>query len=74
LSVGILLVLHVPGYKENYKNKAKLKYVSLGRSPTIVGYVFRILELQFIVLKLPSNTICVISISNVSIDVHFFWC
>ena len=36
-------------------------WVSIGSSPTVIGYVFRILELQFVVLKLP---ICVISIST----------
>ena len=30
--------------------------VSVGSSSTVMGYVFQILELQFIVLKLPSST------------------
>ena len=30
--------------------------VSVGISPIVMGYVFWILELQFIILKLPSTT------------------
>ena len=38
-----------------------------------MDYVFRILELQYIVRKLPSIiSICAISISSVSIDIWFF--
>ena len=43
--------------------------MSVGSSRTIMGYVFRILELQFIILRLPSNT-CLFN-SSVSIDVCF---
>ena len=37
--------------KEITRTRLNFKYVSVCSSPTIMGYVFRILELQCIILK-----------------------
>ena len=46
--------------------------MSVGSSPTVMGYVFRIHELQFILLKLPSNTCHIISSDCVNWHVGCF--
>ena len=47
--------------------------MSVGSSPTVMGYVFRILELQFMVLKLPSN-MCQFNLKYVSGCRKFSYC
>ena len=44
--------------------------VSVGSSPTVIGYVSRILELQFIALKLPNNR-CHFNFQHVNWRVFF---
>jgi hypothetical protein len=60
--VGLVLNLHhLFDHSLNYRaflvtkkitrTRLNFKYVSVGSSPTIMDYVFRILELQLIILK-----------------------
>ena len=66
--VGLVLSLrHLSPHRLNYRSFLVTKeitrtrlnlsmYVSVGSSPIVMRYVFRTLELQSIILKLPSNT------------------